>query len=128
MRSKSDTICIVIVLFNTNTINLILEEYTLLQKCLHWVVFLWAFVESGMVSATNFLNRYSRDYRYVLKTLGKERKILKVSPITIKSTEIIIPSFQAFLFYFSQSQFKKACTFEPKYVNLLTCYICFEQY
>ncbi|XP_076270339.1 piezo type mechanosensitive ion channel component isoform X8 [Rhynchophorus ferrugineus] len=53
------------------------KEYTLLQKSLHWVVFLWAFVESGMVSATNFLNRYSRDYRYVLKTLGKERKTLK---------------------------------------------------
>lgn len=48
------------------------------QKSVHWLVFIWAFIESGMISLTHFLNRYSRDYRYVLKTLGKERKMLKV--------------------------------------------------
>ncbi|CAH1133196.1 unnamed protein product [Ceutorhynchus assimilis] len=53
------------------------KEYTLFQKSVHWIVFIWAFVESGMISITHFLNRYSRDYRYVLKTLGKERKMLK---------------------------------------------------
>ncbi|XP_030761127.1 piezo-type mechanosensitive ion channel component isoform X3 [Sitophilus oryzae] len=53
------------------------REYTLFQKSMHWLVFIWAFIESGMISLTNFLNRYSRDYRYVLKTLGKERQTLK---------------------------------------------------
>ncbi|KAL1491500.1 hypothetical protein ABEB36_012089 [Hypothenemus hampei] len=53
------------------------KEYTLFQKCMHWLIFIWAFIESGMISLTRFLNRYSRDYRYVLKTLGKERKMLK---------------------------------------------------
>ncbi|XP_066250610.1 piezo-type mechanosensitive ion channel component isoform X3 [Euwallacea similis] len=53
------------------------REYSLLQRAVHWIVFIWAFIESGMISLTHFLNRYSRDYRYVLKTLGKERKMLK---------------------------------------------------
>lgn len=60
------------------TSKLILGEYSLFQKSVHWLVFIWAFIESGMISLTHFLNRYSRDYRYVLKTLGKERKMLKV--------------------------------------------------
>ncbi|XP_050309997.1 piezo-type mechanosensitive ion channel component isoform X2 [Anthonomus grandis grandis] len=55
------------------------KEYTLFQKSVHWIVFIWAFIESGMISFTRFLNKYSRDYRYVLRTLGKERKMLKES-------------------------------------------------
>ncbi|XP_048520924.1 piezo-type mechanosensitive ion channel component isoform X8 [Dendroctonus ponderosae] len=55
------------------------RDYNLFQKSVHWIVFIWAFIESGMMSLTRFLNRYSRDYRYVLKTLGKERKMLKES-------------------------------------------------
>lgn len=48
------------------------------QKALNVILFIWAFIESVMVSATNFLNRYTRDYRYVVKVLKKEKKILKV--------------------------------------------------
>ncbi|KAJ8926339.1 hypothetical protein NQ314_021304 [Rhamnusium bicolor] len=50
---------------------------TLGQKVLNFLLFIWAFIESAMISLTNFLNIYSRDYRYVLKVLAKEKKILK---------------------------------------------------
>lgn len=41
--------------------------------------FIWAFINSTMVSMTRYLNRYSNDYRYVRKVLAKEKKLLKVS-------------------------------------------------
>ncbi|KAJ8961208.1 hypothetical protein NQ318_008891 [Aromia moschata] len=47
------------------------------NKILNCFLFISAFIESAMVSLTKFLNRYSRDYRYVLKVLAKEKKILK---------------------------------------------------
>lgn len=56
------------------------------------ILFLWAFIESVMLSATNFLNKYTRDYRYVVKVLKKERKILKV--VLIKITVL-------FFYYFN---------------------------
>ena len=40
--------------------------------------FIWAFLNSTMVSMTRCLNRYSNDYRYVRKILAKEKKLLKV--------------------------------------------------
>lgn len=49
------------------------------QKAMNILLFVWAFIESLMLSATNFLNRYTRDYRYVVKVLKKEKKILKVT-------------------------------------------------
>ncbi|KAL7286394.1 hypothetical protein TKK_0019346 [Trichogramma kaykai] len=42
--------------------------------------FVWAFLNSIMVSMTKHLNRYSNDYRYVRKVLAKEKKILKAKP------------------------------------------------
>jgi hypothetical protein len=42
-------------------------------------LFVWAFIQSSMVSMTNFLNKYSRDYRYVIRVLAKEKKFLKVA-------------------------------------------------
>lgn len=36
-------------------------------------------VNSTMVSMTKYLNRFSRDYRYIRKVLSKEKRILKVS-------------------------------------------------
>ncbi|KAJ8687309.1 hypothetical protein QAD02_023103 [Eretmocerus hayati] len=42
--------------------------------------FLWAFLNSIMVSMTRYLNRYSSDYRYIRKVLSKEKKILKAKP------------------------------------------------
>ncbi|XP_060518446.1 piezo-type mechanosensitive ion channel component [Cylas formicarius] len=53
------------------------EEPTIFQKLANWTIFLWAFVESGMVSLTRILNGYSRDFRFVLRTLGVERRSLK---------------------------------------------------
>ena len=41
--------------------------------------FLWAILNSSMVSMTRYLNRFSSDYRYIRKVLAKEKKILKVS-------------------------------------------------
>ncbi|XP_016841730.1 piezo-type mechanosensitive ion channel component isoform X3 [Nasonia vitripennis] len=42
--------------------------------------FIWAFINSTMVSMTRYLNRYSNDYRYVRKVLAKEKKLLKAKP------------------------------------------------
>ncbi|KAG5890381.1 hypothetical protein JTB14_029746 [Gonioctena quinquepunctata] len=52
-------------------------HHTTGQKILSFLQFIWAFIDSAMVSLTNFLNRRSRNYRYVLKILAKEKKILK---------------------------------------------------
>lgn len=41
--------------------------------------FLWVIINSTMVSMTKYLNRFSRDYRYIRKVLSKEKTILKVS-------------------------------------------------
>ncbi|XP_067001205.2 piezo-type mechanosensitive ion channel component isoform X3 [Anabrus simplex] len=42
-----------------------------------YIKFAWAFVESAMVTMTRYLNRLSRDYRYVIKVLAMEKKMLK---------------------------------------------------
>lgn len=41
--------------------------------------FMIEFINSAMVSATRYLNKFSRDYRYIRKVLAKEKKILKVN-------------------------------------------------
>lgn len=40
--------------------------------------FIMEFINSFMVSATRYLNRFSRDYRYIRTVLAKEKKALKV--------------------------------------------------
>jgi hypothetical protein len=45
--------------------------------------FVWAFINSTMVSLTKYLNNYSNDYRYVRKVLAKEKKLLKVSFVSL---------------------------------------------
>ncbi|XP_043467301.1 piezo-type mechanosensitive ion channel component isoform X6 [Leptopilina heterotoma] len=42
--------------------------------------FLWAILNSTMVSMTKYLNRFSNDYRYIRKVLTKEKKLLKTKP------------------------------------------------
>ncbi|XP_033209745.1 piezo-type mechanosensitive ion channel component isoform X3 [Belonocnema kinseyi] len=42
--------------------------------------FLWAMLNSTMVSMTKYLNRFSSDYRYIRKVLAKEKKDLKAKP------------------------------------------------
>ncbi|XP_051158273.1 piezo-type mechanosensitive ion channel component-like isoform X4 [Leptopilina boulardi] len=42
--------------------------------------FLWAMLNSTMVSMTKYLNRFSNDYRYIRKVLTKEKKLLKTKP------------------------------------------------
>lgn len=50
----------------------------LLRKVVHWGKFAWEFLESVMISATQQLNRLSKDYRYVACCLSQEKKRLKV--------------------------------------------------
>lgn len=45
---------------------------------LTYIKFLWAILNSTMVSMTKYLNRFSNDYRYIRKVLTKEKKLLKV--------------------------------------------------
>lgn len=40
--------------------------------------FLIVIINSTFISMTRYLNRFSRDYRYIRKVLTKEKKLLKV--------------------------------------------------
>nr|XP_031827665.1 piezo-type mechanosensitive ion channel component isoform X1 [Nomia melanderi] len=42
--------------------------------------FLVVMINSGLTSMTKYLNRFSRDYRYIRKVLAKEKKLLKAKP------------------------------------------------
>ncbi|KAK7084130.1 hypothetical protein SK128_022456 [Halocaridina rubra] len=48
-----------------------------LRKIVHWAKFGWEFLESVMISATQQLNRLSKDYRYVANCLSEEKRRLK---------------------------------------------------
>ncbi|XP_037802529.1 LOW QUALITY PROTEIN: piezo-type mechanosensitive ion channel component-like [Penaeus monodon] len=50
----------------------------MLRKIVHWAKFAWEFLGSLMISATQQLNRLSKDYRYVASCLAEEKKRLKV--------------------------------------------------
>ncbi|KAK9510545.1 hypothetical protein O3M35_005299 [Rhynocoris fuscipes] len=49
------------------------------EKLSTFIKFLWALIESVMVSVTTTLNKFSRDYRYVMRTLSVEKKQLKAN-------------------------------------------------
>jgi hypothetical protein len=51
---------------------------SVLQRIWLMVKFVWAFVESAMVTLTKRLNHISRDYRFVMEVLTVEKKQLKV--------------------------------------------------
>ncbi|XP_064212897.1 piezo-type mechanosensitive ion channel component isoform X19 [Tribolium castaneum] len=53
------------------------QKPTVREKVSVGLLFVWAFIQSSMISLTNFLNKYSRDYRYVIRVLAKEKKFLK---------------------------------------------------
>ncbi|CAH0700428.1 unnamed protein product [Spodoptera exigua] len=52
-------------------------EETIVDKIRQLAETAWAFISSFLVSLTRHLMKYSRDYRYVSKTLSIEKKILK---------------------------------------------------
>lgn len=60
------------------------EEESLVNKIITFIKFLYAFVNSCMVTMTRYLNKFSRDYRYVMRTLAIEKKLLKVSAFRIR--------------------------------------------
>uniref|UniRef100_A0A1B6DCY7 Uncharacterized protein n=1 Tax=Clastoptera arizonana TaxID=38151 RepID=A0A1B6DCY7_9HEMI len=53
------------------------KEMSMGQKIITFLKFIWAFLNSVMISLTKFLNKFSRDYRYVIRTLAIEKKQLK---------------------------------------------------
>lgn len=53
------------------------EQETTLNKIITYIIFGWTFCESSIISLTRILNQYSKDYRYVIRVLRKEKKILK---------------------------------------------------
>lgn len=54
------------------------EEESLFNKVVTFLKFVYAFINSVMVTMTRYLNKLSRDYRYVMRTLAIEKKLLKV--------------------------------------------------
>lgn len=54
------------------------EKESSLEKLYTYMRTAWAFISSLLVSLTRHLMKYSRDYRYVSKTLSVEKKKLKV--------------------------------------------------
>lgn len=48
------------------------------QKIVDFLLFIWAFIDSLMVSIIMALNRHTKDHRLIMKKLSEERKILKV--------------------------------------------------
>ncbi|XP_028128459.1 piezo-type mechanosensitive ion channel component isoform X5 [Diabrotica virgifera virgifera] len=50
---------------------------TIGQKIFEILYLVWAFIDGILISLTRFLNKYSRNYRVILKVLAKEKKILK---------------------------------------------------
>ncbi|KPI94676.1 Protein PIEZO2 [Papilio xuthus] len=53
------------------------EKESSLEKLYTYMRTAWAFISSLLVSLTRHLMKYSRDYRYVSRTLSVEKKILK---------------------------------------------------
>ncbi|CAH0558079.1 unnamed protein product [Brassicogethes aeneus] len=53
------------------------QQLTAYQKVKGYVRLLWVYIEGTMVTLTRFLNQYSKDYRYIIRVLSKEKKILK---------------------------------------------------
>ncbi|XP_076388823.1 piezo type mechanosensitive ion channel component isoform X5 [Megachile rotundata] len=45
-----------------------------------YLKFLLVMINSTLTSMTRYLNRFSRDYRYIRKVLAKEKKLLKAKP------------------------------------------------
>ncbi|XP_057662853.1 piezo-type mechanosensitive ion channel component isoform X9 [Diorhabda carinulata] len=52
-------------------------QVTIGQKIFQIFYLLWAFIDGIMVTLTKFLNKYSRNYRIILKVLAKEKRVLK---------------------------------------------------
>ncbi|KAL4712923.1 hypothetical protein ACJJTC_011993, partial [Scirpophaga incertulas] len=53
------------------------DQETWFEKLKRMLEITWAFISSVLVSLTRHLMKYSRDYRYVSRTLSVEKKILK---------------------------------------------------
>lgn len=84
---------------------LLLGEDSTCQKILNYILFVWVFFESALTSLTLFLNKYSKDYRYVLRVLNKEKKLLKVK-------------FRYYYFFFN---FTYISCFRKKLIIMLDC-------
>ncbi|ODM97774.1 Piezo-type mechanosensitive ion channel component 2 [Orchesella cincta] len=50
---------------------------TIMRRIIGYIRFAWAILESLMVSATTWLNKFSKDYRHVSKCLSREKLLLK---------------------------------------------------
>ncbi|XP_044750779.1 piezo-type mechanosensitive ion channel component isoform X3 [Coccinella septempunctata] len=53
------------------------DKRSLWGKIKDFFAFLYYFVDSVMISCTKFLNSYTKDYRYVIRVLRREKKNLK---------------------------------------------------
>lgn len=72
------------------------ESRSIAQKIVDIFLFLWSVINSAMVSLIVFLNKYSRDYRYVLKVLNVEKKLLKVGrPNVWESNSSVMANFRS---------------------------------
>ncbi|XP_076644302.1 piezo type mechanosensitive ion channel component isoform X6 [Halictus rubicundus] len=56
------------------------EEEEVKVSFVTYFKFLVVIINSALTSMTKYLNRFSRDYRYIRKVLAKEKKVLKAKP------------------------------------------------
>lgn len=61
--------------------------------------FIIVMINSTLTSMTKYLNRFSRDYRYIRKVLTKEKKVLKVRDGTSKKFATEIGSIMLEIFF-----------------------------
>lgn len=73
MRLKKVRIVLIFFIYQNFSIYVLFIE----QGRLQGIRFIWAFIESMLISITQRLNRVSRNYRYVMKVLSKEKRALK---------------------------------------------------
>lgn len=64
-----------------------------------YFTFVMVIINSTLTSMTKYMNRFSRDYRYIRKVLTKEKKVLKVRDETRKNliTPRLVFSFELLL-------------------------------
>lgn len=56
---------------------------TFMRRVIGYLKFAWLFIESVLTSMTGYLNKFSRDYRHVARSLAEEKLLLKTASVSV---------------------------------------------